>query len=297
MTDVFDISSWVADEVDKIIGMNEGLADYKGIDTLVLSGGSLKGMAQLGALHKMDEMGILDNITTFAGSSIGSVVATMTAIGFKPNDMFTFFTKVDIRKTLKADYKNLINNLGLDDGKRFVLVIRKFFKAANMDPDITFSEMYKITRKHVIITGVCVDEKKVYYFDHLTEPNMKVINALRISISIPIIFTPRKHKSKVFIDGGFIDNYPIHMFRHKLNKVIGVYVSDKKRIEKIDSAEKYLVGILDCLKEGMTFNANRGYDVRTIFVVCQMGDTKEYLSEMFDSGYRMCEKFFKTRSK
>lgn len=285
-----DIKSSIRESIDLILDKNK----QKEIDTLVLSGGAMKGMAQLGSLHYMESIGILDKFTTFAGTSAGSSIATLLVIGYRPVEIYHFFMNANVKNFKNVNAYNLFNKLGLDDGSKFTMIMKKFFKAKSMEEDITFSDLYQKTKKMLIITGACINDKKTYYFSHESEPNMRVIDALRISVSIPILFTPRKFKGKVFVDGGCTDNYPIDLFKHKIDQVIGIYVSDKKKVEdKITSIESYMTNTMDCIREGMDLNSHRGYEDRTIYIKCESGEEKHHISAMFDHGYRETIKFFK----
>lgn len=279
----FDINSFVKGEVDKILDKNSS----QNIDTLVLSGGSLKGIAQMGALHYLERVGMLENVVTYAGTSAGSVICAILSIGYRPSEIYHFFMNVDMSKLTKINAYNFFNKLGLDDGKRFMVVLKKYFTNKKLDPKMTFDQHHKLTTKELIITGTCVNTKKAKYFSWRSAPNMKIIDALRISISVPIIYTPRKHAGQVYIDGACIDNYPITMFSHKLDRVIGIHVSErKKEIEKIDSIESFLQNTIECLQEGMTVNAVRGHEDRTIDIVCESGEDRMRMSQMFDDGYK-----------
>jgi predicted acylesterase/phospholipase RssA len=286
----FDIDNYVKNRIDVLLEKNIP----ETIDTLVLSGGSIKGMAQLGALHYMESIGTLKNIKTIAGTSVGSIIGTMIIIGYRPVEIYHFFMNTDMKSFTKINAYNFFNKLGLDDGKRFTLVTKKFFKAKSVSPKITFKQLYEKTKIKIIITGACINDKKTHYFSHETEPNMRVIDALRISASIPVMFTPRKYKSKVFVDGGCTDNYPISQFTHKLNNVIGIFVSEEREIvDKITSIESYLMNTMSCLREGMDTNAYRGYEERTMVIKCISGEDKNHISMMFDQGYRTALLFFK----
>lgn len=51
-------------------------------DTIVLSGGGIKGIGQLGALHYCREKGYLDmlRVNTLAGTSIGSIICLLLCL-------------------------------------------------------------------------------------------------------------------------------------------------------------------------------------------------------------------------
>jgi len=289
-SNIFDINRYVKASIDNIL--NRPI--QKEIDTLVLSGGGIKGMSELGALHYMESIGILQKITTIAGTSAGSVIGALLIIGYRPVEIYYFFMHSNIKSFSKLNAYNFFNKLGLDDGKRFTIVVKKLMKAKSINPNITFKRLFQKMKKKLIITGTCINDKQTYYFSHKTEPNMKVIDALRISSSIPIVYTPRKFKHKIFIDGGCTDNYPISLFKHKIERVIGIYVSEKKRVtENITSIESFMTNTMECLREGLDINCFRGYEDRTIFIKCRSGEDKESMSAMFDIGYRESIKYFK----
>ena len=42
--------------------------------------------------------------------------------------------------------------------------------------------------KKLILTGTCLNTKNVEYFSYKTHPEMKLIDAIRITVSIPLIY-------------------------------------------------------------------------------------------------------------
>ena len=75
---------------------------------LVLSGGGVKGSAHIGAIEALEENGI--KISAVAGTSIGSIVGSLYAMGYTTEEMlklFRYFSK----GLLKADPKYLMNNI------------------------------------------------------------------------------------------------------------------------------------------------------------------------------------------
>ncbi len=262
-------------------------------DILILSGGAIRGLAQMGALYCLEKKNMLQDIKTFACTSVGSVIGLLTVIGYKPLELYKFMKLLEMEKIKKMDPFNVISKFGFDDGNRFMLVVEKLLTAKNMSKDITFKELYRKTHLNYIVTGSCINSKTVYYFSHVNYPNMKVLEAVRISIAVPILFTPHKFESKLFIDGGVIDNYPIHLFEKELHKVIGIYVTDyRKYIENIDNIEDYLKDAVQCLGEGIACICIRGYEKQTIFIKCKSaGETIEQFAQMFEDGYDAANKF------
>lgn len=228
---------------------------------LVLSGGGVKGIAHLGALKALEELGLLQHINTYAGTSIGALIASLIAIGYSSDELYKFISLMDMSKMKELVFSNLLKLFGLDDGKRMHIIIYKLFEAKNINPNITFIQLYEKIGKTLIITASCLNDKRAYYFSHTTDPDMEVLLALRMSISIPIYFAPVKYKGKMFVDGGCIDNFPIQLFNHCLNDTIAIYLTDiKDYSENITNIEDLLLNIVQCLLEGVTINSLKGYD-------------------------------------
>ena len=74
---------------------------------------------------------------------------------------------------------------------------------------------------------------------------MIVLEAVRISISIPLFYTMCNYENESYVDGAIASSYPINMFEDELENTVGFYFnSPRNYIEKIDSIEKYMSCIL-----------------------------------------------------
>ena len=60
-------------------------------DTIVLSGGSIKGIVTLGALQYAKENYLLENIKTYIGTSSGAIISYLLAIGYNPIEMIVYW--------------------------------------------------------------------------------------------------------------------------------------------------------------------------------------------------------------
>jgi len=294
-----DINNIIDNEINTLLDIKSN----KTIDTLILSGGSIKGIAQLGALHCLSENKIVDfnKIKHIAGTSAGTMVGLLICIGYKPLEVYRFMKLLNLEKTRKIDMSNLITKFGLDNGKRIMLVLKKLLRSKNYSEDITFKELYNKTFINYIVTGSCINDKQVYYFSHTNYPDMKVLKAIRISMAIPIFFTPVKFENKIFVDGCCLDNYPIQLFDNRLDNVLGLYILDrKKHILDIKCIEDYLSNTINCMLDGMVQKTDGVYKKHTIKIICNIyGDSINDVISLFDTGYntikdKIDEQFFHT---
>jgi predicted acylesterase/phospholipase RssA len=98
-----------------------------------------------------------------------------------------------------------------------------FLKNKNYHENITFIELFKITKKtlSIIVTNYnkCCEENMNY----ITHPNLSVALAVRMSSSIPIIFNPIKYNNNWYIDGAVLNNFPIKYCNPKTT--LGIYIN------------------------------------------------------------------------
>ena len=268
---------------------------------LVMSGGGIKGIGHIGALKALQDLNYLSNINIIAGTSIGALLGFMLVIGYKPDELFNFIMIFDIQKIFSIVPANIFKYYGLDNGDNIMLVISKLIIAKKLDPEITFIELYKKTLIKLIITSSCINDKKIYYFSHETYPNMQVLKAIRMSISIPIYFAPVTYENQIYIDGGCIDNYPIQLFNNDLDNVIGLYVSaNYSYTQNINNIEDFLTNMIQCLFEGVVCNSLKGFEKQSIKININNSKIGEFNSEftnedkktMYDIGYKCVMSYF-----
>lgn len=269
---------------------------------LVLSGGGIKGIAHLGALCALHELDILKNITVYAGTSVGALIIVLIVIGYIPNEIYDVIRLLNIENMKDLNISNLLSLYGLDDGKRMEIVIVKLLNYKQINENITFLQLFEKTNKTIYITVSCINDKKAYYFSHLTKPNMKILDAIKMSIAIPIFFIPINYENKLYIDGACIDNYPIHIF-DDLENVIGIYIKDvSNTIDNIGNIEDVLIHTIQCLLEGVTQNAIRNYEKYSCILhisnisSIQLNIDKETKQKLFDIGYNTCMEKYKIKN-
>lgn len=222
---------------------------------LSLSGGGVKGAAHIGVLKFFEEEGI--KIDYISGTSSGSIVAALYAIGYKPEQIIKIFKKYG-QKIKYCDYKNLIKLIlgiiikreiiisGLTEGK----IIERLMREKCLEKRILNIEDTKIP---LLIPAVDVRNGEVYFFSSKLmrrdfSDNIKYVNninissVVRASCSYPGVFSPYKINGKEFIDGGIRENIPWKGLKEiGADKVISVVfekqVKTKRKINIIDVIE------------------------------------------------------------
>jgi hypothetical protein len=187
--------------------------------TLVFGSSGTLFYAYLGALEGLFTDCSIKKIKNFIGSSGGGLLATFLALGSNITELHEMILSsdlsLDIDKIMDgSNYSmknlyNLINHYGANSGDALYESLCNMAKKITGKNDITFDQLYITTGKNLVLTGSNISQHKLFYFNRLTTPNMKIIDALRITICVPFFFRPIRYEDAYYIDGGATSPYPI----------------------------------------------------------------------------------------
>lgn len=81
----------------------------------------------------------------------------------------------------------------------------------------TFFDLFMIFGVDLIVSATNLDTKKIEFFGFNTVPHMSLYEAIRITMSIPLVFDYTMYNDQVLVDGGLLNNYAIDIFypKHK----------------------------------------------------------------------------------
>lgn len=158
--------------------------------SLVLGSGGARGYAHIGVIEVLLEKGY--TIKSISGSSMGALVGGLYACG-----------KLE-------EYKKWV--LGLDIFDVASLIDLSFARTGIIRGDKVFNEIekiigdVKIEDMPISFTAVATDimkQKEVWF------QKGSLLDAVRASVAIPTLFTPKKIDNRYFIDGGILNPLPI----------------------------------------------------------------------------------------
>ena len=201
---------------------------------IAFAGGGIRGIAHVGVLKALEENNI--KIEAVGGTSAGSIVAALYAMGYKPYYIYVLFKKYaqDIINIGNSSIVNGIGNFvktkkigiaGLNDGT----LLEKMFNELE-----TRKKMKAVAdiKMPLVIPAVDIAEAKEYIFTNCAPRNnvndeyiteISIGKAIRASSSFPAYFCPCEYKKHIFMDGGVLDNTPIlplkRICKHKVMAV------------------------------------------------------------------------------
>ena len=221
LTHYTELTSEEKKHIDQIMKCKKD-HDY---ENLVFEGGGVKGIAYCGALEILEECGILKKIKRFAGSSAGSIIATFLAIGYTPKEMKEVMNNTDFGTFFDSSQFGMIGDVikffeskkfGCSTGDEFEAFMEKYIEKKTGNSNYTFGELHKDTGNMLVVASTNINRELTIYFSHNSHAHMPIKEAVRMSMSIPVLFMPVKHKfmddDDLYVDGGVLDNYPIHVF-------------------------------------------------------------------------------------
>jgi NTE family protein len=224
--------------------------------TLCLSGGGINGLNILGSLKYLIDTKIvkLQNIDTFVGTSIGSVISLLLSIGYNINELIRIIYKIDFEKLdIDYDIDYFIEHLGVDNGSRIIAIIQSLLYNKTKYYDMTFKKHYELTNKKIKFISVNFNTKKEELFSVDTTPNVSIILAVRMSISIPLIFTPVYYNNNIYVDGALLNNFGLQYCEKDIT--IGICLSYNINYKNIN-VMNYIFGLLSIFSDNVTINKN-----------------------------------------
>lgn len=280
---------------------------------IVLSGGAAKGLAHIGVLKVMERAGLKPDIVT--GTSMGSIVGSLYAIGFSPQQIEIIFTNIDwselfsdavsfeaINLEEKHDYEKNFMSFYLDDdlnpylpqaavhGQKIHQMLMEI-----LWPAIGHTDFTQYPRPFACVSTDLLTGKHVVF----TKGDLS--SAVRSSMSIPSAFAPMPIDSMLLIDGGITRNLPVQEAKDLgADYIIGVYTSfdttitkDKlKSVDDIIIRTAAFVGINDAKEQSKLANILITPDLKNY-----SADSYKKVHEIIQAGEKAAMEHFDTFKK
>jgi NTE family protein len=273
---------------------------------IVLGGGGVKCLAYIGAFQELESNNFLKTIQYFHGVSAGAFMCFVYILGYSLKELYQIGKSLDFSLIQNIDENfpfELFQSFGFDNGAKLEKLIETFLKHKGFNREITFEQLYALTKKHLIFYAVDIHDKKLKQFSFKTTPNTTILFALRSSMSLPGYFTPMIDISSnhYYVDGALINNYPIDLIDLiDCETVLGInFKDDNRSVEKIESIQSYFYQLFSCLYN-TTMEISDNAKEKTIYINCKSSTldfyaTEEQRIEIMESGRESVKQFLKKK--
>lgn len=225
---------------------------------VVLCGGGAKGFAHIRILKAIDDAGI--PVDYIGGTSIGSIIGALYAVGYDPETMEQIVRSQDWDKVMydkiprilmpveqKMQEREYLATFPISNGKIKVkpslvdgvyvnMLLSKLMFPAN--------DIHDFNNLSVPFYCIATDVEHARQYE-FTKGNLT--RSVRASMSIPFFFKPVSMDGMVFVDGGMVNNFPVrNMEERGVDIIIGVDLEDEViPASKIDNSLELLESMLN----------------------------------------------------
>lgn len=289
---------------------------------LILSGSGSRFISFIGALSFFNKIfpKFKDNLGIVSCSSGGSFIGMLLCLGYKIEDIKNLLINIGYSDVKDINVLSFLNKYGFDEGLKLIEIMKKLIFNKLGNENATFKDLYDIKGNHLVITGSCLNTYEVEYFDYISNPDMEIWKAVRISISIPIYYTAFEYKDKMYFDGAILDYFPINViskYSNEINKNSDILISLKLKdinfvnnYRKISSFSDYMSNMIWCFISTIDKLRNDDYlnkeyisknylNEKNFYLVELLGTYESFNLElsdddknnMFYDAYKFCRKY------
>jgi predicted acylesterase/phospholipase RssA len=278
---------------------------------IAFSGGGVHTLAFIGCLKYLEETKKVSDIVNIIGSSGGSCIALMVALNLSHSDMKTCINDVytQNKHLFGTSIKNIFNipkKFGMMDSKIIDVFVRYVLEKKNIQENVTFLELIKITGKHLIIPVTNLSQKKIEYLSVDTFPEMEIVTAIKMSTCIPILFEPIKYYNDLYVDSLIYCNFPIDFFeKFHINTLgLNLVVDSSNNTGSVNSFAKYCSLLCESVFSSLYTSSldTTGYNICDVTIPCTMQNFDLYrlrfvidadiVDELVQLGYDNLSMFF-----
>lgn len=270
------------------------------LKNLVLSGGGTNAIGFLGVFKYLIEKDLFNEINHYVGTSAGSIFSFLLNIGYTYNELNEFCCNFPFNKIVEnINLNNFFNKFGLEDSSKLYYILKRLCENKKYDSKITFLELFERTNVKLTVTGTCLSNSKLYYFNYETYPDMEVLMAVRISSCIPFIFAPIVFDNRLWLDGGIVCNNPINYCSNEIENTLSISIYDNCLDNCPNNTPTdfldYIINVIKCICLSETTEKINLYEKNTIKysysneLISDFNISKETINDMINYGYETTE--------
>lgn len=280
---------------------------------LCFSGGGIKAFAHIGALKALEESNLKFDMV--AGTSSGSIVAILYALGYSSSDMYKTLKKY-LKKVKYIDIKNFFKIIGgllftgriIVDGLNSGNFLTKAMKEICIENNVFKMNDIKMP---VAIPAVNLENGEVIIFSskeirqNISDEIRYIVDspievAVRSSCSFPVVFSPCMYKKMQLVDGGVRENVAWKELKEMgADSVLGInFASKSKEDECYENMIDIAVRSIGLMEHELSNYELDGIDELITIKTKKIGllDTSD-IEYLYNEGYKFAKKYVDDKNK
>ena len=241
------------------------------IKHLIISSGGPAFLNQLGALSLLVEKKIIEyeKIEKIYACSSGAFNAILFCLNINFTEIINYFIERPWQKLFDIDFDKMLNlydNIGLFNLDNLKEMLKPLFKSTNMNIDITFKEFFEHNKKEVCIFSTNHETFNETKFSYKETPDLRIIEALYMSCTVPFLLKPLKYKNIYHIDGVYSARFPLkHFMKDNQNvnpdEIFGLSLMAIEELKKKEKNKHNIFSFhMDIILKLMNKNNNKNTD-------------------------------------
>lgn len=193
----------------------------------------------IGILKRNEEK--IKTIKGISGSSAGAILALFLALNIDIDKILEICLDLDISSMIDVNITTFLTGYGFVE---MTEIKNKLIEICGCNPK--FGEI----DKNIYISAYCLNTNKTEYFSSDTHPDMYMIDAVCMSMSIPVIFESLEYNGYNYVDGCFYEDYPLQPFLDKKeHEILCIKIKTNRNFKSqinnlIDFFESVILGVV-----------------------------------------------------
>lgn len=275
--------------------------------TCLFGGGAIRGAAHVGVIKALDKLGIKP--TTVAGSSVGSMIAALYAVGYTYEELAEVFLSVNF-ELFRDISLGFTQKFALSKGEVFLewlrdLIEKKYYGPAYLKGQckrVTFSDI----KKNLIIMTTNMKDFSCHEFSSFETPEFEIAMAVRISCCMPGLMRAVTLGDDLLVDGDLLKGKPMWALSKNItnteDRILEVRLEGSFSGTDQNPLE-YVNGMYTCMTSAETsfiksiYGKHDRFDYLVIntgsVIVVDFNYPTEKRQAIIDDGYRQTMEYFK----
>lgn len=209
--------------------------------TLIFAADGLLGVTHLGCLARLNESNpnFAKECENFVGASIGSLWSLLVSSQINMGKILEIGLRglqEDLNDTFQSvSLKSIHSSMGLCECS-FKIIDEVLSDVFQTNQPVTFKMHHEKFNNNLVISGYNLTKNQIEYFNHVNTPHMKLKDAVKISTSIPLMFSPVKMNGCLYIDPLVLETTPLGYFDNTeiLSKTNTYVLNNMKEFQPIN---------------------------------------------------------------